>query len=127
MSIFNIDNMASTFQMVPRGLDRNGIDPDNIDITTTDPLKIAMSRIYCKVGTCPEAWQVIEYRPNMAGNVIYMLCFVALLSGQLWFGIRHKTWAYMSTMCLGILGEIAGYVGRIMLNLNPFSMDNFLL
>lgn len=118
--------MNPLFHFTIRALDQNGIDPNNIDVNTTDPLKIAMSRKYCKVGTCPETWQTIEYRPNMGGNIFYMLCFLALLGGQLWFGVRGRIWGFMGTMCAGILGEIVGYIGRVMLNQNPFLMNNFL-
>lgn len=119
--------LNTLFHMAARATDQNGIDPDNIDITTHDPLKIAMSKKFCKLGKCPEEWQTMEYRPNIPGNVIYMIFFVALFGGQMWFGIRNKTWTYIGTMCAGILGEIVGYIGRIMLNLNPFIMNNFLL
>jgi hypothetical protein len=119
--------MDTLFHLVARAVDENGIDPNNIDVNTTDPRKIAMSRRYCTVGHCPESWQTIDYRPNIAGNVIYMLCFLALLGGQMWYGIRGKTWTFMGTMCTGLLGEFIGYIGRIMLNLNPFIMNNFLV
>lgn len=119
--------MDSLFHLAIRALDENGIDPDNIDVNTTDPLKIAMSRRYCKVGTCPESWQTIDYRPTLAGNIVYMVCLFALLGGQMYFGIRNKTWTYFGTVCLGIVGEIVGYIGRVMLNINPFRMNNFLL
>ncbi|OAL51210.1 RTA1-domain-containing protein [Pyrenochaeta sp. DS3sAY3a] len=119
--------MDTLFHLAVRALDENGIDPNNIDVNTTDPLKIAMSRRYCKVGTCPESWQTIDYRPTLAGNIVYMVCLFALLGGQMYFGIRHKTWTYFGTVCLGIVGEIVGYIGRVMLNINPFRMNNFLL
>jgi hypothetical protein len=119
--------MDTVFHLIARAVDKNGIDPDHINITTTDPMIIGMSRRYCKVGTCPEAWQTIKYRPSIPGNVIYMLFFFALFGGQMWFGIRSKTWSFMGTMCAGLLGEIVGYIGRIMLNLNPFLMNNFLV
>jgi hypothetical protein len=119
--------MDTLFQLISRAVDQNGIDPDNVDVNTKDPLKIAMSKKYCKVGTCPESWQTIAYRPSIAGNVIYLLLFFALFGGQVWFGIRKKTWSFMGTMCAGILGEAVGYIGRVMLNLNPFSMNNFLV
>jgi hypothetical protein len=115
------------FNLVVRALDANGIDPDNIDVNTKDPMKIGMSRKYCKVGKCPEAWQTMEYRPNIAGNVIYMLLLLVLFVGQAFLGIRHKTWKYMAALCLGLLGEMIGYVGRLMLNQNPFIMNNFLV
>jgi hypothetical protein len=119
--------MDTLFYLATRAVDQNGIDPNNLDVNTTDLVKIAMSRKYCKVDKCPTSWQTIDYRPTIPGNVIYMLAFFLLFGGQLWFGIRNKTWSFMGTMCAGILGEIVGYIGRIMLNLNPFIMNNFLM
>jgi H+/Cl- antiporter ClcA len=113
--------------LLARALDQNGIDPNNINKTTTDPLIIAMSRKYCKVGTCPTSWQVIDYRPSLAGNAIYMTVFILLLCTQAYFGMRHKTWKYTTILLTGLLGEIVGYAGRLMLNANPFLMNNFLV
>lgn len=113
--------------LLARALDRNGIDPHNLNTTSTDPLTIAMSRKYCTVGTCPSSWQVIEYRPNIAGNSIYMACFIVLLLAQGWFAWRHKMWKYGAVVGIGLLGETVGYVGRVMLSGNPFLMNNFLV
>lgn len=81
----------------------------------------------CTVGTCPLEMGIIRYQPTFAGNSIYGVCFILLLLVQLYFGIRKKTWTYMSAVCLGIFGEIVGYGGRLMLNKNPFDMNNFLM
>ena len=113
--------------LLARALDQNGIDPNNINTTTTDPLTIAMSRKYCKVGTCPSSWQVIDYRPSLAGNATYMSAFILLLLTQAYFGVRHKTWKYTAILLTGLLGEIVGYAGRLTLNANPFLMNNFLV
>ncbi|KAF3038074.1 hypothetical protein E8E12_001230 [Didymella heteroderae] len=113
--------------LMARALDRNGIDPNNINTTTTDPLIIAMSRKYCKVGTCPTSWQVIDYRPSLAGNAIYMTIYILLLLAQGYLGVRHKTWKYTALLVTGLLGEMVGYAGRLMLNANPFLMNNFLV
>lgn len=113
--------------LLARALDQNGIDPNNINTNITDPLIIAMSRKYCKVGTCPASWQVIDYRPSPAGNAIFMTTFILLLLAQAYFGLRHKTWKYAALLTTGILGEIVGYAGRLMLNANPFLMNNFLV
>lgn len=115
--------------LAARAVDKFGIDPDNINVTSTDIYYAMRARRYCYVGhdpPCPMEWATIKYRPSMAGNVIYLLCFIALLGGQLFFGIRKKTWTYLGTICAGILGEIVGYIGRILLNRNPWSMDLFL-
>lgn len=81
----------------------------------------------CKIGVCPIEMAIVSYQPNVAGNAIYAVCFIILLLIQLFFGIRKKTWTYMSAVCLGILGEIVGYCGRLLLHQNPFDMNNFLM
>ncbi|KAF2999308.1 hypothetical protein E8E13_004780 [Curvularia kusanoi] len=114
--------------LLTRTVDRNGIDPQHLNTTTTDPVIIAMSRKYCTVGTCPPSWQVIEYRPSVAGNSIYLTFFTLLLLAQLALGWRyrsHGVWKYTAIMSVGVLGEMVGYVGRILLYQNPFLMNNF--
>ncbi|KAL6703141.1 hypothetical protein ACN47E_010203 [Coniothyrium glycines] len=99
-----------------------------VEQNSTQPNATSMlSRQSCRVGTCPAEWQVIAYRPSIAGNTVYMVLFLALLLGQLWLGQRHRTWAYTSTVCLGVGGEAAGYVARVLLHVDPFSMDYFLV
>ncbi|PVI02749.1 RTA1-domain-containing protein [Periconia macrospinosa] len=75
---------------------------------------------------CPLEYAKLQYRPSVVGNVIYMICFFILLGGQAFFGIRTKTYKYCAVVCLGIIGEIVGYIGRLMLYNNPYSMDSFL-
>jgi hypothetical protein len=108
-------------------LDRNGIDKDHLNLTTTNATLIAMQRKYCTIGHCPLGWATIKYRPSIPGNVIYMLCFFVLFAAQLFYGIRKKTWTYMGALLVGIFAEAIGYIGRIMLNQNPYSMNNFLM
>lgn len=113
--------------LLARAVDQNGIDPDNLNLTTTDPQMIGMQRKYCKLDLCPIEWATMKYRPTIVGSAIYAILFSVLLFGQLYYGIRHKTWSYLVVLWLGILGEIIGYNGRILLNRNPFPMKNFLM
>lgn len=76
---------------------------------------------------CPIERGIVRYQPTIAGNTIYGVCFILLLLAQIYFGMRKKTWTYMAAVCLGIFGEIVGYIGRLMLNKNPFDMNNFLV
>ncbi|CAI6333310.1 unnamed protein product [Periconia digitata] len=76
---------------------------------------------------CSMDYAMLRYRPSIAGNSIYLVCFVILLAAHLFFGVRKKTYKYCGVVCLGIVGEIAGYVGRLMLYNNPYNMDNFLM
>ncbi|KAF2106755.1 RTA1 like protein-domain-containing protein [Lophiotrema nucula] len=112
--------------LVARKVDENGIDPDHLDLTTTNRTLIAMQSKYCHVGECPMAWAKVQYRPTIPGNAIYLVCFFILLGFQLFYGIRKKTWTYMGTVSIGLLLEIIGYIGRLMLHQNPFIMNNFL-
>ncbi|KAF2181845.1 RTA1-domain-containing protein [Zopfia rhizophila CBS 207.26] len=109
------------------GLDKNGIDPNNLNLNTTDPTLIGMQRKYCKLGECPIEWATISYIPNLGGNLVYLICFLVLLGIQIFFGVRKKTWTYLGAMVMGVLLEIIGYIGRIMLHNNPFIMNNFLV
>jgi hypothetical protein len=103
------------------------IDTEHLNRTETDPVYWAIVKQYCTLDSgCPMEIATIRYRPNMAGNIIYMVLFFLLLGGQLFYGIKNKTWAYMSVISLGIIAEIAGYIGRILLNQNPWEMNNFL-
>jgi hypothetical protein len=104
-----------------------GIDPNHLDLTTTNQTLIAMQRKYCHIGDCPASWQVIHYIPNLAGNTIYVICFLVLLGLQTFFGVRHKTWTFLGSMIFGLLAEIIGYIGRILLHGNPFINNYFLM
>ncbi|KAF2638969.1 RTA1-domain-containing protein [Massarina eburnea CBS 473.64] len=119
--------MDFALPLLVRALDENGIDPDHLILNTTDPILISMQKKYCKVDLCPMEWAILQYRPNLIGNIIYLTLFGVLLASQLFFGIRKKTYKYCATVCLGIIGEMVGYVGRLMVNKNPFPMDNFLI
>lgn len=69
----------------------------------------------------------VQYLPSLAGNTIYAAAFGLLLIAQLGLGIRYKTWGFMAGMVCGLLIEIVGYVGRIMLHNNPFDFNNFIM
>ncbi|CAM1503135.1 Fc.00g079110.m01.CDS01 [Cosmosporella sp. VM-42] len=80
----------------------------------------------CTLQTCDLSLASFLYIPTLPGNAIYAGIFGLLLLGQLYLGVKHKTWGYMVAMILGLLLEIIGYVGRIMLHNSPFD-DNFFL
>jgi hypothetical protein len=81
----------------------------------------------CTLDTCPLECGQLEYRPNFAGNVTYTAIFGIILVAQLALGISYRTWGFAIGMFCGLLLEIIGYAGRIMLYNNPFDFNNFLL
>lgn len=81
----------------------------------------------CTLETCDLSLATFNYIPTLPGNAIYVVIFFAFLIGQLGLGIKFKTWGYMTAMVLGLLLEVVGYGGRIMIHNNPFNGDAFLI
>ncbi|KAH8688745.1 RTA1 like protein-domain-containing protein [Talaromyces proteolyticus] len=81
----------------------------------------------CSVGTCPLSCAQVKYLPTLAGNAVYAAVFGLLLIAQLGLGIKYKTFGFMVGMICGLILEVVGYVGRIMLHDNPFDFNNFII
>lgn len=81
----------------------------------------------CTVQTCPIDEAHIHYLPSMAGNIIYIICFISILMAQSFMGIRYRTWSFFGAMLPGLILEITGYIGRVMLHNNPFVFNSFLM
>ncbi|KAJ5496154.1 hypothetical protein N7463_008141 [Penicillium fimorum] len=81
----------------------------------------------CTLQTCPLSDAYIQYQPNMAGNIFYLALFAILLIGQIGTGIVFRSWSFMVPMVAGLILEIIGYLGRILLHDNPFSFNAFLM
>jgi hypothetical protein len=67
------------------------------------------------------------YRPTVAGNALFAVIFGICFIGQLFLGIKHKTWGYMVAMLFGLALEIVGYVARVMIHNIPFDNNYFLM
>lgn len=81
----------------------------------------------CTLETCDMTMSSFMYRPTVIGNSIYAGIFVLLIIGQLFLGIKHKTWGYMIAMILGMILEVLGYVGRVLMHNSPFNNNLFLI
>lgn len=81
----------------------------------------------CTLQTCPLSDAYIQYQPNVAGNIVYLALFAILLIGQIGTGIVFRSWTFMVPMVVGLILEIIGYLGRILLHDNPFSFNAFLM
>jgi hypothetical protein len=83
---------------------------------------------YCTYATCSvKEYGQLQYIPSLAGNALYLAIFGLFLVAQLFLGIRYRTWGYLVAMVGGIILEIAGYVGRILLHNNDFDFNNFII
>ncbi|KAJ3004324.1 hypothetical protein HKX48_001317 [Thoreauomyces humboldtii] len=86
------------------------------------------SDVQCTWETCSVATDgSIEYRPSLAGNIIYLIIFGSLIIAHIFAGVRHRTWGFMALIILGSLGEMVGYAGRIWVRSDPWDMNPFLV
>lgn len=81
----------------------------------------------CTPDTCPVAHGFLSEPPSLEGAVIILAAFAALIPINLWIGARGKTMTYTLIMVTGLLVEIMGYVGRLLLRSDPASKTYFLL
>ncbi|CAG8247719.1 unnamed protein product [Penicillium salamii] len=81
----------------------------------------------CTLQTCPLSEAYINYQPNVAGNILFAALFAIMLVGQIGAGIFFRTWTFMVPMVAGLILEVIGYVGRVLLHNNPFDFNAFLM
>ena len=81
----------------------------------------------CTLAICPVDASVLEYRPNLAGNSIFIALFGITFILHALQGIKWRTWTYMSVVLCGCTAEMIGYGGRIILHNDPFSFPGFLI
>ena len=59
--------------------------------------------------------------------MILVIYFSILCLPQLWLGIRYRQAGFATGMLIGLILEIVGYAGRVMLHMDPFNGDAFLM
>ncbi|KAG2421318.1 hypothetical protein HFD88_005292 [Aspergillus terreus] len=80
----------------------------------------------CTLDTCPLDWALVRYRPSLPGNALYLALFLTMLLIQIYQGFRSRIWSYLACMTCGLVLEVVGYGGRLMLHSNPFNFSSFL-
>ncbi|KAI9678491.1 MAG: hypothetical protein M1829_002089 [Trizodia sp. TS-e1964] len=81
----------------------------------------------CTLDTCPLELANLRYVPSLGGNVIFIVIFALALILHLALGIRYRTWGFMGGLAGGMVIEIVGYAGRVMMHYNPFTSNPFLI
>ncbi|KAL6710144.1 hypothetical protein ACN47E_009935 [Coniothyrium glycines] len=74
---------------------------------------------------CPVEDTLYGYYPSIGANGFFAAFFGLCLIIQIALGIRYKTWTFMIALGLGCVGELIGYIGRIMLYKNPYDELGF--
>jgi hypothetical protein len=83
--------------------------------------------VNCTVSACPIDLSTYGYRPSLPFSATIIALYVMVLTAQIVMGFRYKHWAFVSTMVLGCLDEIIGYVGRILYYRNPWAGAGFII
>lgn len=86
----------------------------------------------CTLKTCPLVLDGVplaplDYLPNIGGNSVYAGIFGLLILVHIPLAIRYRTVGYFIGMLGGLLCELVGYVGRILMHSNPFANSNFVM
>jgi hypothetical protein len=76
---------------------------------------------------CPVEATLYGYRPDMGANAFLAALFGLCFIGSLVIGFMTKTWTYTIALAIGTFLECVGYIGRIMMNSNPWSESGFKL
>lgn len=74
---------------------------------------------------CPVDLTIYGYAPSLGANAFFCAIFGICCLANLVLGIRYKTWTFCIALTVGSFAEALGYVGRIMLNSNPWSSNGF--
>ncbi len=118
----------------------------NLTTSTSGNQTLILNPDLCTLQTCDLSLASFLYIPNLAGNALYLAIFAILFFVQLGLGIRYRVWGFMGAMLLGLVRplavspklkasadwwakalEVIGYAGRILLHVNPFNNNAFLI
>lgn len=81
----------------------------------------------CTLDICPLDYAFINHLPNLGGTILYIAMFSVLLICHIGLGVFYRTYYFSVTMVCGLILEVLGYVGRLMMRSNPFNFSAFLL
>ncbi|KAH7164414.1 RTA1 like protein-domain-containing protein [Fusarium sp. MPI-SDFR-AT-0072] len=77
--------------------------------------------------TCPASDGFYSYNPSVGGNAVLLVVFALLALAAIYFGIRSRTYLFSLALTTGLLLEVLGFVGRILLHSKRDSQGHFFL
>lgn len=77
--------------------------------------------------TCPVEGGFYAYKPNVGGNAVLLAAFAVLVLVALYLGVRLRTPVFSATLATGMLLEVIGFVGRVLLGNTSDSQTFFVL
>ncbi|CAF3566561.1 unnamed protein product [Fusarium graminearum] len=77
--------------------------------------------------TCPASNGFYTYNPSVGGNAMLLTVFALLSIATIYFGIRSKTYLFSIILTAGLLLEVLGFIGRILLHSKRDDQGHFFL
>lgn len=74
---------------------------------------------------CPVEATTYGYRPNLGANIFLAAFFGALALFQLGYGVYSRTWSFTVALGVACILETVGYIGRVLMNDNPWKSGPF--
>ncbi|PQE22177.1 sphingoid long-chain base transporter RSB1 protein [Rutstroemia sp. NJR-2017a WRK4] len=74
---------------------------------------------------CPVEYTIYGYTPSLGFNAFFLSYFLLFSLIHLALLVRYKTYFYSLAITIGCLGEVTGYIGRVLMNHNPWSTIGF--
>ncbi|CAK7266886.1 hypothetical protein SEPCBS57363_002318 [Sporothrix epigloea] len=83
----------------------------------------------CTLAICPVEWSILNYQPSIAASAVFIALFAIAIVVHAYEGFRWRQTlgSFAVPMILGLIDEIIGYIGRIIMHGNPFSFNGFLI
>ncbi|KAH7306111.1 RTA1 like protein-domain-containing protein [Rhexocercosporidium sp. MPI-PUGE-AT-0058] len=99
----------------------------NLTSTHGGNITLLLNPELCTLQTCDLSLGQLEYLPSVWGNSVFIGLFGILTFLQLFLGIKHKTWGFMTGLLLGTVLETVGYGTRILLHFSIFNKNYFIM
>lgn len=81
----------------------------------------------CTIRTFPAGDGFFSSPPSVVGSAVFLAGFAILIPINWWAGMHYSTPMYSLTIVAGLVFEVVGYAGRILLNLDTSSITGFVL
>ncbi|RMZ85086.1 hypothetical protein DV738_g102, partial [Chaetothyriales sp. CBS 135597] len=81
----------------------------------------------CTLEICDVRYSVYGFVPSLAANTSFLILFILAGIAHTYLGWIWKTSLFAGFMLVGCLSAIVGYIGRLLLNANPFSFEGFMI
>ncbi|KAI0471308.1 RTA1 like protein-domain-containing protein [Xylaria cf. heliscus] len=77
------------------------------------------STVPCDTADCLRAF--LDPRPSLTANVVFLALFAVLIPVALVLGVKYKSLAFAIPIATGLVLEVLGYIGRLLLHNEPNS------